>query len=59
MVINNRLRTVINNQLALSGLNDPDSDVRYQAAGQLIGNDDPEMLTALVSAESRNPASGY
>ncbi|MED5432991.1 MAG: urea ABC transporter permease subunit UrtB [Pseudomonadota bacterium] len=47
VVINNRLRTVINNQLALSGLNDPDSDVRYQAAGQLIGNDDPEMLTAL------------
>ena len=47
VVINHRLRTVINNQLALSGLNDPDSDVRYQAAGQLIGNDDPEMLTAL------------
>ena len=40
VIINNRLRTVINNQLALAALNDPDSDIRYQAAGQLIGNDD-------------------
>jgi len=49
VIINNRLRTVINNQLALAALNDPDSDIRYQAAGQLIGNDDPEMLAALTT----------
>ncbi len=49
VIINNRLRTVINNQLALAALNDPDSDIRYQAAGQLIGNDDPEMLAALAA----------
>ncbi|MBQ25914.1 urea ABC transporter permease subunit UrtB [Alcanivorax sp.] len=49
VIINNRLRTVINNQLALVALNDPDSDIRYQAAGQLIGNDDAEMLAALTT----------
>ena len=49
VIINNRLRTVINNQLALAALNDPDSDIRYQSAGQLIGNDDPEMLAALTT----------
>lgn len=49
VIINNRLRTVINNQLALAALNDPDSEIRYQAAGQLIGNDDPEMLAALTA----------
>jgi len=49
VVINNRLRTVINNQLALRDLASPDSEQRYQAAGQLIGNADPEMLTALAA----------
>lgn len=53
VIINNRLRTVINNQLALAALNDPDSDVRYRAANQLIGNDDPEMLTALASRRAQ------
>ena len=47
VVINNRLRTVINNQLALRDLASPDSEQRHQAAGQLIGNADPEMLSAL------------
>ena len=49
VVINNRLRTVINNQLALRDLVSPDSEQRYQAAGQLIGNADPEMLSALAA----------
>lgn len=49
VVINNRLRTVINNQLALRDLASPDSEQRYQAAGQLIGNADPEMLSALAA----------
>ena len=53
VIINNRLRTVINNQLALAALNDPDSDIRYQAAGQLIGNDDPEMLAALTARRNQ------
>lgn len=47
VVINNRLRTVINNQLALFALNSDDSEQRAQAAEQLIGNDDPDMLAAL------------
>ena len=47
VVINNRLRTVIDNQLALFALNSPDSEARYQASEQLIGNADPEMLAAL------------
>lgn len=47
VVINNRLRTVINNQLALFALNSDDSEQRMQAAEQLIGNDDPDMLAAL------------
>ena len=49
VVINNRLRTVINNQLALRDLVSPDSEQRYQAAGQLIGNADPQMLSALAA----------
>ncbi len=47
VVINNRLRTVLNNQLALFALNSADSEQRVQAAEQLIGNDDPDMLAAL------------
>ncbi|EKF76038.1 branched-chain amino acid ABC transporter permease [Alcanivorax hongdengensis A-11-3] len=47
VVINNHLRTVINNQLALRSLNSKNSDERYQAANQLIGNLDPDMLAAL------------
>ena len=47
VVINNRLRTVINNQLALFALNSDSVEQRVQAAEQLIGNDDPDMLAAL------------
>ena len=55
VVINNRLRTVINNQLALFALNSDDSEQRAQAAEQLIGNDDPDMLAALrLRRESEN-----
>jgi urea transport system permease protein len=53
VVINNRLRTVINNQLALRDLASPDSEQRYQAAGQLIGNADPEMLSALTARRAK------
>lgn len=53
VVINNRLRTVINNQLALRDLVSPDSEQRYQAAGQLIGNADPEMLSALAARRAK------
>ena len=53
VVINNRLRTVINNQLALRDLASPDSEQRYQAAGQLIGNADPEMLSALAARRAK------
>ncbi|MGJ3257748.1 MAG: urea ABC transporter permease subunit UrtB [Alcanivorax sp.] len=53
VVINNRLRTVINNQLALRDLVSPDSEQRYQAAGQLIGNADPEMLSALAARRAQ------
>ncbi|MCG8393970.1 MAG: urea ABC transporter permease subunit UrtB [Pseudomonadales bacterium] len=47
VVINNRLRTVINNQLALFALNSERTEERARAAEQLIGNNDPEMLAAL------------
>ena len=53
VVINNRLRTVINNQQALRDLASPDSVQRYQAAGQLIGNADPEMLSALTARRAK------
>ena len=53
VVINNRLRTVINNQLALRDLASADSEQRYQAAGQLIGNADPEMLSALTARRAK------
>ena len=53
VVINNRPRTVINNQLALRDLASPDSEQRYQAAGQLIGNADPEMLSALTARRAK------
>ena len=53
VVINNRLRTVINNQLALRDLASPDSEQRYQAAGLLIGNADPEMLSALTARRAK------
>ncbi|MDX1803742.1 MAG: urea ABC transporter permease subunit UrtB [Alcanivorax sp.] len=47
VVINNHLRTVINNQLALRSLNSPDSEQRLHAANQLIGNQAPDMIAAL------------
>ena len=49
VIINNRLRTVINNQLALFALNSDSVDARTRAAEQLIGNDDPDMLAALAT----------